>query len=228
MLAGPTEASTNGAILPTRGAAPSLCHACSGSKRPWAAAQASHPATTHVIPAPTPNSACNSPTTISNLEFTTLELQRFQTLLKLHRIELHATFRRAGPAATHGRRDQASHPAITHVIAEPTPNSACNSPTTISNLEFTTLELQRFQTLLKLHRIELHATFRRAGPAATHGRRSQALGNLAVIGTGIPRGYPQALFLSDSYPQGSDSAWITRCHARSVDVDGPTRGPTKE
>ena len=163
-----------------------------------------------------------------NLEFTTLELQRFQTLLKLHRIELHATFRRAGPAATHRHRDQASHPAITHVIAEPTPNSACNSPTTISNLEFTTLELQRFQTLLKLHRIELHATFRRVGPATAHGRRSQALGNLAVIDTGIPRGYPQALFLSDSYPQGSDSAWITRCHARSVDVDGPTRGPTKE
>ena len=228
MLARPTEASTNGAALSTRGAAPSLCHACSGSKRPWAAAHASHPATTHVIPAPTPNSACNSPTTISNLEFTTLELQRFQTLLKLHRIELHATFRRAGPAATHRHRDQASHPAITHVIAEPTPNSACNSPTTISNLEFTTLELQRFQTLLKLHRIELHATFRRVGPAATHGRRSQALGNLAVIGTGIPRGYPQALFGAGGYPQGFVSAWITRRHARSVFVDGPTRGPTKE
>ena len=188
-----------------------------------------HPAITHAIPAPTPNFACNSPATISNLEFTALELQRFQTLLKLHPIKLHATFRRASPGTTaHGHRDQASHPATTHVIPAPTPNSACNSPTTISNLEFTTLELQRFQTLLKLHRIELHATFRRAGPAATHGHRSQALGNLAVIGTGIPRGYPQALFLSDSYPQGSDSAWITRCHARSVDVDGPTRGPTKE
>ena len=126
-------------------------------------------------------------------------------------------------------RSQASHPAITHIIAEPTPNSARNSPTTISNLEFTTLELQRFQTLLKLHPIELRATFLRTSPAATaHGHRAQALSNLAVSGTGIPRGYPQALFLSDSYPQGSDSAWITRCHTRSVDVDGPTRGPTKE
>ena len=36
---------------------------------------------------------------------------------------------------------------------------ACNSPATLSNREFTTLELQRFQTLLKLHPIELHAKF---------------------------------------------------------------------
>ena len=64
----------------------------------------------------------------------------------------------AGPAA-HRHRDQAPHPAITHTIPAPTPNFACNSPTTVSNLESTTLELQRFQTLLKLHPIELHATF---------------------------------------------------------------------
>ena len=38
-------------------------------------------------------------------------------------------------------------------------NFACNSPVTISNHEFTALELQRFQTLLNLHLIELHATF---------------------------------------------------------------------
>ena len=38
-------------------------------------------------------------------------------------------------------------------------NVACNSPTTISNFEVTLLELQRFQTLLNLHTIELHATF---------------------------------------------------------------------
>ena len=202
--------------------------------------QASHPAITHIIAEPTPNSARNSPTTISNLEFPTLELQRFQTLLKLHPIELRATFLRTSPAATahghhrrapaasHRHRAQAPHPAITHAIPAP-PNSARNSPTTISNLEFPTLELQRFQTLLKLHPIELRATFLRTSPAATaHGHRAQALSNLAVSGTGIPRGYPQALFLSDSYPQGSDSAWITRCHTRSVDVDGPTRGPTKE
>lgn len=43
-----------------------------------------------------------------------------------------------------------------------------------------------------------------------------------------PEGYPQALFVADSYPQDVDSASITRPHARSVISDGPTRGPTKE
>ena len=135
---------------------------------------------------------------------------------------------RRGPAASHRHRSQASHPAVTHIIAEPTPNSARYSPTTISNLEFTTLELQRFQTLLKLHPIELHATFLGECPGSIHRHRSQALSNFAVSGTGIPRGYPQALFLSDSYPQGFEFASIMRCHPRSVFVDGPTRGPTKE
>ena len=46
-----------------------------------------------------------------------------------------------------------------HIIAEPTPNFARNSPTTLSNLEIRSLELQRFQTLLNLHPIELRATF---------------------------------------------------------------------
>ena len=54
--------------------------------------QHSRPALTPLIPAPTPNFACNSPATISNLEFRSLELQRFQTLLKIRPIELHATF----------------------------------------------------------------------------------------------------------------------------------------
>ena len=190
------------------------------------AAPASSP--TPLIPAPTPNFACNSPATISNLEFTTLELQRFQTLLKLHPIELHATFLEESPAATHRHRDQAPHPAIARAIPAPTPNSARNSPTTISNLEFRSLELQRFPTLLKLLPIELRATFRRVGPGIIPGHRSQALGNSPISSVGIHRSHPQALFPSGSYPQGFISAWITRCHARSVDVDGPTRGPTKE
>ena len=38
-------------------------------------------------------------------------------------------------------------------------NFACNSPATFSNHEFAALELQRFQTLLNLCPIELHATF---------------------------------------------------------------------
>ena len=44
------------------------------------------------IPAPTPNFARNSPTAASSFELRSLELQRFQTLLKLLPIELHATF----------------------------------------------------------------------------------------------------------------------------------------
>ena len=48
--------------------------------------------TTPLIPVPTPNFARNSPTTTSNIEFRSLELQRFQPLLKLHPIELHASF----------------------------------------------------------------------------------------------------------------------------------------
>ena len=127
--------------------------------------QASHRAITHVTPAPTTNFARNSPTTISNLEFRSLELQRFQTLLKLLPIELRATFLEASPATTaHGHRDQASHRAITHVTPAPTTNFARNSPTTISNLEFRSLELQRFQTLLKLLPIELRAIFPGARP----------------------------------------------------------------
>ena len=46
---------------------------------------------------------------------------------------------------------------------------ACNSPATLSNREFTTLELQRFQTLLKLHPIELHAKFGGGGVVAAQG-----------------------------------------------------------
>ena len=46
-------------------------------------------------------------------------------------------------------------------------NFACNSPTTLSNHEFRLLVFQRFQTLLKLLPIELHASFLRPGPAVT-------------------------------------------------------------
>ena len=43
-------------------------------------------------------------------------------------------------------------------ITDPPTNFACNSPVTISNHEFTVLELQRFQALLNVCPIELHAT----------------------------------------------------------------------
>ena len=93
---------------------------------------------------------------------------------------------RPGPATAHGHRSQAhptsesshakpllglrrSPPALTPLIPEPTRNFACNSPDTISNLELRSLELQRFQTLLELLSIELHATFRGQTPNTTTG-----------------------------------------------------------
>ena len=74
---------------------------------------------------------------------------------------------RPGPAAT----AQVSRPDLTCRIAETAPNFARNSPATISNIEFRSLEFQRFLTLLKLCSIELRATFWRAvpaGPAISH------------------------------------------------------------
>ena len=62
---------------------------------------------------------------------------------------------------------------VTSHIPEPTPNFACSSPTTLSNLEIRSLELQRFHTLLKLHPIELHASFLRGGRIDTCWCRSR-------------------------------------------------------
>ena len=63
---------------------------------------------------------------------------------------------RPGPVAT----AQVSRPDLTCRIAETAPNFARNSPATVSNTEFRSLELQRFRTLLKLCPIELRARFR--------------------------------------------------------------------
>ena len=62
------------------------------------------------------------------------------------------------------RHPPAPRPALAALIAEPTPNFARNSPTTASSFEFRPLELQRFQTSLKLHSIELRATFLEGRP----------------------------------------------------------------
>ena len=190
--------------------------------------QASHRAITHVIPAPTTNFARNSPTTISNLEFRSLELQRFQTLLKLLPIELRATFLGARPTI-HRHRDQASHRAITHVTPAPTPNFARNSPTTISNLEFRSLELQRFQTLLKLLPIELRATFLEASPATTaHGHRDQASATLpsaAQAYLGVIHRHFSARAVIHRAPILPGSRAVTRVASMSTDPPGV---PTKE
>ena len=69
------------------------------------------------------------------------------------------------PTAAHQHRGHAppqlrvSCSALACGMAEAMPNFARNSPATISNLEFKSLELQRFLTLLKLCSIELRATF---------------------------------------------------------------------
>ena len=68
------------------------------------------------------------------------------------------------PNGTTARPDH--HPVgLASLIAESTTNFACNSPLTISNIEFISLELQRFHTLLKVYTIELHAKFMEPGPA---------------------------------------------------------------
>ena len=75
----------------------------------------------------------------------------------------------AGPTAAHGHRSQAlsiaqdSYLVVTSHVPEPTPNFACNSPESILRFELWALELQRFQASLKLHPIELHASFLRGG-----------------------------------------------------------------
>ena len=83
---------------------------------------------------------------------------------------------RPGPAAAHSRRSQASassgalhtsgacRSGVPGQALPPTlTNFARNSPATVSNLECASLELQRFQRLLKLLSIELRASF--PGPA---------------------------------------------------------------
>ena len=71
---------------------------------------------------------------------------------------------RPGPVAT----AQVSRPDLTCRLAETVPNFARNSPATISNIEFRSLELQRFGALLNVHPIELRATFWGRGPATAH------------------------------------------------------------
>ena len=97
--------------------------------------------------------------------------------LRLGVIDLEA---RPGPAAAHGHRSLAP-PSPTGAAAwpchrprAPLPgpgllyvaqwwlsiiNFACNSPVACSNIEFASLELQRFLGLLKFGPIELHAKF---------------------------------------------------------------------
>ena len=70
---------------------------------------------------------------------------------------------------------QVSCPALACRIAEPTLNFARNSLAALSNHELRSLELQRFQTLLNVHTIELRAVFV-GGAAVTDECCGQVLG----------------------------------------------------
>ena len=124
------------------------------------------------------NFARNSPATCLDIEVVSLELQRFRVISKNDRRKLCATFSGVVIAVTLGCCGQAPPPptgttarpylhpvCVTPLIPRSTTNFACNSLTTISNIEFTALELQRFWTLLKVHAIELHAELMEPGPA---------------------------------------------------------------
>ena len=96
-----------------------------------------------------PNFACNSPTTLSNPEMRSLELQRFQTLLKLHTLELHAKFVWLGSC---------------HRLS----NFARNSPATCLDIEVVSLGLQRFRVVSKSDREKLCAKFVWTRPRASN------------------------------------------------------------
>ena len=78
------------------------------------------------------------PAACSNIEFASLELQRFLGLLKVGPIELHAKFVWPGSCCRLS-------------------NFARNSPAACSNIEFASLELQRFWAVLKSDRGKLCA-----------------------------------------------------------------------
>ena len=66
-----------------------------------------------------------------------------------------------------GRAPQASpRPLLTSLLSSP--NFACNSPATLSNHEFTTLELQRFQTFSRFRPVQLHVIILGSGHVAAH------------------------------------------------------------
>ena len=86
------------------------------------------------------NFACNSPAACSNIEFASLELQRFLGLLKFGPIELHAKSVWLGSCCRLS-------------------NFARNSPAACSNIEFASLGLQRFRVVSKSDRAKLCAKF---------------------------------------------------------------------
>ena len=126
------------------------------------------------------NVARNSHASISNIELRTLELQRFRMVSKNDQGKLRAKF--VWGQSVHRSADRpsgalqagaawcfslpvaplvfrASAASSVEISAWFPSNVARNSPASISNIEFRTLELQRFRAVLKNDRGKLRATF---------------------------------------------------------------------
>ena len=99
-------------------------------------------------------------------------------------------------------------------------NFARNSPATISNLECASLELQRFQRLLKVLVIELRATFQGLSPMQASGHRPQETATgLVLWATGLG-----SLAQSGSGERNIAPAWCSSsCHDASLKQKPPTR-----
>ena len=127
------------------------------------------------------------------------------------------------PLTTNGPKNQ-TPPVATVVVSWFPNNVACNSPTTFSNFEFTSLEFQRFQRLLKRQPIELHAKFRGALP---HGaERGACRVRPGSLSRRARRGRP---WLSPG-ARRAPGAWRARRKAASRHSDNsapPTRRPSR-
>ena len=130
------------------------------------------------------------------------------------------------PLTTNGPKNQ-TPPVATVVVSWFPNNVACNSPTTFSNFEFTSLKFRRFQMLLKRQPIELHAKFRGALPhGAERGACRVRPGSLSRRARHARRGRP---WLSPG-ARRAPGAWRAPRRAasrRSGTPAPPTRRPSR-
>lgn len=103
-------------------------------------------------------------------------------------------------------------------------NFARNSPATISNLEYASLELQRFLCLLKDLVIELRATFQGLSPMQASGPRPQETATgLVLRAAGLG-----SLALSGSGERNTAPAWCSSSwHDASLKQKPPTRAQNR-
>ena len=154
------------------------------------------------------NFARNSPASTSNIEFMSLELQRFQAIFKSDRGKLCAKCVWGGCV---GSLSGQAPPPPTGTAARPRcrprhSNFACNSPAACSNIEFASLELQRFLGLLKFGPIELHAKFVWRWPCEP----------VLALPTGRSPHRGRVLRLLGCLPLHAGGAWCAVVSARSI------------